>query len=134
MSKRIQGGCLCGELRYSIADNLLYAGYCHCSECRKASGSAFLAFGGLLPTDLSIEQGDELLGKFEKSEESTGYFCKGCGSSVFAEKPKLGFMSVLLGSLDSTPSLRPQFHIHTASKAPWYQIADKLPQYAHDPE
>jgi hypothetical protein len=134
MSDRIFDGCLCGKVRHSIPDNFLYSGYCHCSECYRAIGSAFMTFGGLLSEDLVIDQGKEVLGKFAKSEESFGYFCQGCGSSVFAEKPKHDIISISLGSLDSAPSVQSRFLIHTASKAQWYEISDNLRQYVHDLE
>lgn len=44
MEKTLRGRCLCGAVEYQIPDTLEYAGYCHCSECRRFSGSAFSAF------------------------------------------------------------------------------------------
>lgn len=128
--KQLQGRCLCGAVEYSVPDDLQYAGYCHCSDCRRFSGSAFSAMGGVPITELRILKGADHIARYVKSGETVLCFCRNCGSSLYAEKPRRGMAHLRLGTLDEAPSLAPQFHSYVASKAPWYEIRDGLPQHA----
>lgn len=127
--KQINGGCLCGSIRYVITDDLLYAGYCHCSECRRWTGSPFSASGGVRESEFALINGKTCLSSFKKGKNSTAYFCKNCSSIVYGEVPEHNMIFVMLGTLEESPSLKPQFHIYTNSKLGWYQINDDLPQF-----
>jgi hypothetical protein len=126
---KLRGSCLCGAIQYEVPDNLLYAAYCHCSECRRFSGSAFSALGGLPREQLQINSGQDRIKYFRKTEASNMAFCETCGSSLFTEKPLKGLIHLRLGTLMDSPSLIPQAHVLVGSKAPWFQITDKLPQF-----
>lgn len=125
----LSGSCLCGKIKFTIENNLIYAAYCHCSDCRKASGSSYSVFGGIEPDQLKIREGQAYIGKFVKSAETIGHFCKECGSGLFAEKPKLGLINVLYGVLDDAPPLLPQAHLFVGSMACWDKISDELPTF-----
>lgn len=127
--KELSGRCLCGAVRYAVPDALHYAGYCHCSDCRRFSGSAFSAMGGLPLAQLRILEGAEHIARYVKSGQTVLCFCRNCGSSLYAEKPQRGMVHLRLGTLDEAPALAPQFHSYVASKAPWYAIEDDLPQH-----
>lgn len=129
----INGSCVCNSVQFTVNDEFLYAGYCHCSKCRKASGAAGTAIGGLLKEHLAINQGEELIKRFSRSEESITCFCGECGSPLFGEKPATGLVHVRYGALDASPSLAPQAHMHVSSKADWYEITDTLPQFSEFP-
>jgi hypothetical protein len=123
------GGCLCGAVRYAVRDALVYSGYCHCSECRRFSGSAFSAYGGVRETDFRVVTGADRITHYRKSENSTLGFCRVCGSSLYAQKPGRGMVHLRLGTLDQAPTLRPDAHVFVGSKAAWHEIGDELPQY-----
>ncbi len=127
--KRLSGRCLCGQVQFEVNDNFKYAGFCHCSDCRRFSGSASSAMAGIAQTELTFTAGEQAVQRYVKSENTTLGFCMHCGSSLFAEKPKLGMLHLRLGSLDESPSLHPQFHSFVASKADWDVINDGLPQF-----
>jgi hypothetical protein len=127
--KVLGGGCLCGAVEYQVADALRYAGYCHCSECRRFSGSAFSAFGGVAADAVEVTRGESEIATYRKSEDSLMCFCSVCGSSLFSRKPESGVVHLRLGSLTDTPSLRPQAHIFVGSKAAWYEITDDMPRF-----
>jgi len=128
--KELSGRCLCGAVAYTVPDALHYSGYCHCSDCRRFSGSAFSAMGGVPLAELRILKGADQIGRYAKSGQTVLCFCRTCGSSLYAEKPQRGMVHLRLGTLDEAPSLAPQFHSFVASKAPWYTIRDELPQHA----
>ncbi|GAC1632760.1 MAG: GFA family protein [Nevskia sp.] len=127
--KELRGRCLCGAVEYRIPDALHYAGYCHCADCRAFSGSAFSAFGGIAEADFRWLRGEDQVTHFAKSEQTVLGFCRVCGSSLYAKKPGLRMIHVRLGTLVDAPSLPPQTHSFVASKAPWFEIGDRLPQY-----
>ncbi|MFT7560168.1 MAG: hypothetical protein ACI93R_002086 [Flavobacteriales bacterium] len=127
--RKITGHCLCHSVEYSIADSLLYSGFCHCSECRRWTGSAFSATCGVKVDDFQLMKGKELLRSYKKGEHSNSHFCSKCSSIVFGDVPAHNMTFVFLGTLDEAPSLKPQWHIYTGSKADWYEINDDLPQF-----
>lgn len=127
--KELKGGCLCGAVGYTMPDAFVYAGYCHCSECRRFSGSLFSAFGGIPQTNFHLAKGKEKIKHYPKSNNSILIFCSICGSSLYAEKPQKSMVHVRLGTLFDIPTLKPQAHIFVGSKVPWYQIQDGLPQF-----
>jgi hypothetical protein len=127
--KQISGGCLCGLVRYVVSDSFRYSGFCHCSDCRRFSGSSSSAMAGIEASEFSILHGSGSIRRYVKSESTVLAFCGNCGSSLYAEKPKRGMLHLRLGTLDETPSLRPQFHSYVASKAEWDTICDGLPQF-----
>ncbi|MCW7540229.1 GFA family protein [Aquabacterium sp. A7-Y] len=127
--RELKGSCVCRAVEYTVPDAMKYAGCCHCSECRRFSGSAFSAFGGVPMQALRVTRGEQSLSRYAKSEHTVLVFCRHCGSSLYAEKPLRSMIHLRLGSLLDAPSLRPQFHSFVASKAPWYDIDDGLPQF-----
>lgn len=127
--KHLSGSCLCGKVTIQITDKFDFVGYCHCSGCRKWSGSAF-ATGGLVDADgFKVTSGERYISYYRESEETDLGFCNNCGASLFSKKLKLGKHIVRLGILDETPTQRPNVHIFTASKAPWFEITDQLDRF-----
>ncbi len=131
--KTVEGGCLCGLVEFCVNDKFIYAGYCHCSKCRKSSGASGTAIGGILKEDFKITKGEEHVRRFHRSEQSVSCFCSHCGSTLYGEKPNTEFVHVRYGALNDSPQLLPQAHMHVSSKAGWYQISDVLPQFDEFP-
>ena len=127
--KTIAGRCLCSAVQYEVNDNFKYSGFCHCSDCRRFSGSASSAMAGIPLEEFSLLKGEEFLKRYLKSENTVLAFCNNCGSSLYAEKPMRGMLHLRLGTLNEEPSLKPQFHSFVASKAEWDNICDGLPQF-----
>ncbi|MEX0733598.1 MAG: GFA family protein [Steroidobacteraceae bacterium] len=128
MSKKVQGGCLCGGIRYEIDGPLFDVGNCHCSMCRRFHGAAFATYGKVDTENFRWLSGQELLAIYESSPGKGWAFCRVCGSSLGV--PTRGKLSELaLGALDADPGVRPTEHIFVGSKAGWHEITDDLPQY-----
>ncbi len=127
--KELHGRCLCGAVEYAVADDFKYMGFCHCSECRKFSGSAFSAMGGVTAASFRVLKGHESIAHYNKSKDTVLGFCRACGSSLYAQKPQKGMVHLRLGTLDEAPSVKPQFHSYVGSKVPWHHIGDDLPQF-----
>lgn len=123
MNATISGSCACGSITYQIASETpLYTAYCHCSQCRKSSGSAFAAIAGFRASELTITAGDGLLAKYKKSDATRICFCRNCGSNLFAEKIEDSVVHLRLGTVDTQRWFKPLAHVHLASKAAWYEI------------
>ena len=126
----LEGGCLCGGVRYRIGGKLGPAIYCHCNECRRASGSAFAANAPVRLRYFEIATGAELIREYESSPGKFRAFCSRCGSPLYSRvdsDPER--VRLRLGLLDDDPGKRPLFHVFVRSKAPWFEIADSLPQF-----
>jgi hypothetical protein len=125
------GKCSCGAVRYAVAEPFLYAGYCHWSRCRAASGSAFSALAGIERDKLRVTDGEDSINLFERGPDNSR--CRLCGSPLFALVRAGRFYHVRMGTLVDDPGIRPMFHIFVGSKAPWHEITDSLPQYTELP-
>ncbi|WP_173122597.1 GFA family protein [Pseudaquabacterium terrae] len=129
----IRGSCLCGGVRFEIADASGPFELCHCSRCRKATGSAFLPGLRVQRAHVAFVQGLDLITTYEAPilEGPPAYkacFCSRCGSPVPDPDPNASSIDVAAGVLDDDPGLRPERHIFVECKAPWSFIEDGLPQ------
>lgn len=127
----IAGGCLCGAVRYMLRGAPVLALQCHCSRCRKASGSAFAANLFALRDAFAYTRGEELLGSFRPpdAERFDHIFCTRCGSTLPFDNGAHGLVGIPMGTLDDDPGLAPKAHIWVDSKAPWHTITDDLPRH-----
>ncbi|MFK7895222.1 MAG: GFA family protein [Myxococcota bacterium] len=110
-------------------DAFLIAGYCHCSECQKFSGSQCSAWGRIENEKVVVERGQELIQIYNKNETGRVGFCKVCGSSLFNRQEAGAFINIRFGVLDDTPSVKPSVHVYFASRAPWHTEPASLPTY-----
>ncbi len=128
----LAGKCFCGAVRYSVPDEFLYAMCCHCSNCRRTTGSAFKPFAGIERDKLVVTQdADNLLVYGDDKANDT--HCKRCGSLVYSVVRDGAFVHVAMGTLVDNPSIRPSRHIFVGSKASWFTITDDLPQHEEFP-
>lgn len=127
----IRGSCLCGGVRFEIDRAVGPFELCHCSRCRKVSGSAFVAGLGVRGEDFRLLSGAELIRTYEAPilERPPAYrtsFCSRCGSPV--PGPISHWFEIPAGLLDDDPDVRPDRHIFVERKSGWFEITDELPQ------
>jgi hypothetical protein len=127
--RTLLGKCFCGAIDYAVADEFKYALNCHCSDCRRATGSAFKPFAGIERSKLAITRGKEQVLIFGDENANHDVHCKVCGSLLYSVVGGAAMVHVTLGTLVDTPSIRPTAHIFVGDKAPWFEITDNLPQY-----
>lgn len=127
----LRGGCMCGLVVYEAQDRFLYAMNCHCSKCRRTTGSAFKPIAGLRPEDFRLTEGAGNLFVHGDPDGIHDMHCRRCGSLIYSWIAEAGSIKVHvpMGTLFDPPSTRPSMHIFVGSKAPWYDITDDLPQY-----
>ena len=128
--RTLAGKCFCGTVEYRVPDAFLYAMNCHCSNCRRTTGSAFKPFAGIERAKLTVTQGrGKLLIYGRNIEKAHDAHCQMCGSLLYSLVRDGQYVHVALGSLVDAPTIRPSRHIFVGSKAPWFTITDDLPQH-----
>jgi hypothetical protein len=128
VTKTLAGKCFCGAVQYTLPDEFRYAMNCHCSNCRRTTGSAFKPFAGIEHEKFSLTQGhDELL--IYGGGKAHDAHCRKCGSLLYSVVRDGAWVHVAMGTLVDEPTMRPQRHIFVGSKAPWFTITDDLPQH-----
>jgi hypothetical protein len=126
----LRGSCLCQGIAFEIEGSVIDLVYCHCSMCRKAHGSAFRARGKVKASEFRWVRGEALARYFESSPGEHRGFCSVCGSNLVTRfDAKSGVLGLALGVLDDDPGTRPLCHVFVASKAPWHEITDSVPQF-----
>src|SRR5262249_20697229 len=129
----LAGKCFCGAVHYTVPDAFLYAMNCHCSNCRRTTGSAFKPFAGIEREKLELVEGrDSVLIVGDDLLNDT--HCAVCGSLPFSVLGDGREVHLPLGSVAESPSSPPTKHIFVGSKAPWFEISDDLPRFEEHAE
>jgi hypothetical protein len=125
MSSGREGGCSCGAVRYRLTSEPLFVHCCHCLNCQRQTGSAFV-INMLVEADrVQLRAGDPVVVDAPRDDGSVQriFRCSACQVAVFSEYgwPELRF--VRAGTLDEPAAVRPDVHIYTRSKLPWGNAA-----------
>jgi hypothetical protein len=122
-----QGGCLCGEIRYTIHGDPDWSAHCHCRSCQRATGAAFTTWVGLATKNLEITKGEMKVCNTSPGVERG--FCGHCGTSLsyVAEEGWPGQISVLAPTLDNPEIATPARHVYVDNQLPWIKLDDGLP-------
>jgi hypothetical protein len=132
VSKIIEGGCLCGQVRYRIAGEPVASTTCQCRTCRKASGAAIVPWLHLESANFSFIEGKPV--DFQSSPEVTRTFCGRCGTPLTYWITSYGPMiDVTTASLDDPELFPPIAHVWTSHKLSWVKLADELLCLEEDP-
>jgi hypothetical protein len=131
--QHLKGSCLCGAVTYEAAGEAQRFFFCHCSRCRKASGSAHAANIFLQPGTLRFLTGEDQVRKFRLPEAArfANHFCGNCGARL----PRQGGDTVVIpaGSLNTEAPIAPQARIFMDSRAPWSCHGDEVPCFEQLP-
>lgn len=130
-----QGSCLCGAVTIEVNGGIDSIIHCHCSKCRKSSGTAYATNGFVKKAGLIIKKGEEQISFYETAPGKKRHFCKVCASPIFSSNesfPEL--LRLRLGILDSYIEERPISHNFVSSRANWDDLDAELPRYdGHEP-
>ncbi len=122
-----EGGCLCGALRYRATKKPIGVAHCHCRNCQRHTGAAFVTSVGFTGDAFSWTKGQPVL--YSSSENGQRGFCSHCGSTVSFHWSDLGTDWVHAGTLDHPESVTPELHFMTESQVSWIKLNDGLPCY-----
>ena len=129
MKEAITGGCLCGAVRFVYSGEPGPGVYCHCSDCRKSSGSAFHVGVPFEAKSFEVVAGapKSFTKRADSGNEITRYFCSDCGSPLYNSiptRPEVVFVKA--GVLDDPKLVKPTSQIWTGSSVAWSTIETGL--------
>ena len=137
MAMTFSGGCTCGAIRYECSADPLMSVNCHCRDCQRASGSAFMAVVVVPKDALKIAKGEP---KYHAVRADSGNmvsrgFCPECGAPLFTKLSAMpDIMAIKVGSLDDPSWYRPTMDIYTASAQPWDYMNPDVPKVPKMPQ
>jgi hypothetical protein len=126
----VTGGCACGTVRYRLTSEPLFVHCCHCLNCQRQTGSAFVI--NLLVEAERVEVTGEPQPVDVPRDDGSAqriFRCPSCQVAVFSEygRPEVRF--VRGGTLDGPSAVRPDVHIYTRSKVPWVTLPEGVPAF-----
>src|SRR5262245_28268844 len=127
----LRGSCLCGAVKYEVSGEPTRFFHCHCSRCRKSTGTGHASNLFLQPAVLKWLSGEQQVRMFKVPEAKrfTNCFCVGCGSRLPRQVKDTDVVIVPCGSLDDEAPIRPQARIFSGSRVSWSCAGDGLPVY-----
>ena len=132
MMARLEGGCACGSVRYRLSSAPMFVHCCHCHDCQRQTGSAFV-LNALIETDrITLISGEleAVAVPTDSGRPHDVYRCRACQTALWSDygrRPALRFVRV--GTLDDPASLPPDVHIFTRSKLPWIALPSSMPAF-----
>ncbi len=133
----LRGACLCGAVVFEIDRIEGPFEICHCSRCRKVSGSTGMAAIEVSASEFRFVQGADHIGRYEAPllHGPPAYvvpFCRTCGSPLPDPKAAGDSLEIPAGLLEDDPGIRPDKHIFVDFKAPWDDIGSEIPTFTMD--
>lgn len=135
--KKLNGGCLCGQVKFQVDEDFVRFYQCHCRQCQQLTGSAFASNLFTQPQNISWLKGAELISNYvDQERDFSKAFCRNCGSALPFVTRSAKALIVPAGSLDVSPKFALQANIFTAEKAAWYDesLHKNLPTFSGFPK
>ena len=132
MTVRREGGCACGAVRYALTSEPLFIHCCHCLNCQRQTGSAFV-INLLIEADrVELLAGDPVAVDVPRGsgKKQRIFRCPTCQVAVFSRYTRAGIRFVRGGTLDDPSSIEPDVHIYTRSKVGWVVLPDSVPAFS----
>jgi hypothetical protein len=127
----MEGGCSCGSVRYRLTSAPLFIHCCHCLNCQRQTGSAFV-INLLIETDrVELLAGEPQPVDVPRDDGSMQqvYRCPSCDVAVYSQYGSPDFRFVRAGTLDEPRGVTPDVHIFTKSKVDWVVIPESTPAF-----
>ena len=125
-----KGSCSCGNIKYEYSGVIDEVSMCHCKDCQKAQGTAFVAISPIESKLFTFVKGEQFIKSFRCNNNKTRSFCCECGSPIYsARDDKPDDLRLRLGTLDTPVKANSKYHVFVSSKADWYEITDNLVQH-----
>ena len=126
----LTGHCLCGDIKFEYDGPLGPISLCHCSQCRRASGSAFAASAPVQTVRFRYLAGEELVREYESRPGKFRGFCPRCGSQLYSRVDAIpGILRLRVGAINEPLGKGPASHDYVASGSDWFAITDNFPRF-----
>ena len=131
MDQRLEGGCACGSVRYRLASDPLIVHCCHCLNCQRQTGSAFVINLMIEADRMELLAGAPRPVEVPRDDGSTQriFRCPNCEVAVFSEYGRPELVYVRAGTLDRPAAVTPDVHIFTRSKLGWIELPESTPAF-----
>jgi hypothetical protein len=132
---KIEGGCLCGKVRYSAEAEPAFVGVCHCKNCQKGTGTAFGSVVALPKPAVHVQGTLKTYeGRGDSGKAAYRRFCPECGSSIVQEVEVMPNMVMIpTGTLDDTSWVKPGMEIFCSSAQPWVSLGGERQRFPKMP-
>jgi hypothetical protein len=132
---KIEGGCLCGKVRYSADAEPIFTGVCHCTNCQKGTGTAFSVVVALPKPALSVQGAlTTFQGRGDSGKSTYRRFCPECGSAVIDEAEVMPDVSMIMaGTLDDASWVKPAMEIFCDSAQSWVNLGGERQRFPKMP-
>lgn len=132
MTEKLQGGCACGAVRYALESAPMFVHCCHCRDCQRQTGSAFVLNALIETAHVTVSGAGPA--RYEMPTDSGRphgvYRCTRCGTAVWSEYGGIAALRfVRVGTLDRPDALTPDVHIYTRSRLPWVALPAGVPAF-----
>jgi hypothetical protein len=125
----VEGGCLCGKVRYRAAGPPRGITICHCVTCRRASGAPLVAWSGFAADRLTFTRGEPAI--YRSSPGVERGFCGQCGTQLtYRRQDAADTIDVTIASLDDPEAIAPEDHTWVQNRLSWIVLGDRLPTYS----
>ena len=132
MNKTFEGGCACGSVRFRMRSAPMFVHCCHCQDCQRQTGSAFV-LNALIEADcLDVLSGDPMpvAVPTDSGQPHRIHRCSACQTAVWSDYGgRQAIRFVRVGTLDDAKALPPDVHIYTRSKVPWVKLPEDVPAF-----
>ncbi len=132
MTEQLQGGCACGAVRYALESAPMFVHCCHCRDCQRQTGSAFVLNALIETARITLSSGEPARSEMptESGRPHGIYRCTRCGTAVWSEYGGVAALRfVRVGTLDRPDALTPDVHIYTRSRLPWVTLPAGVPSF-----
>jgi hypothetical protein len=126
-SKHHEGGCMCGAVRYRVNGTHTYSGICHCNDCRRATGGAYVPWFGAAPEAFEVTKGE--ITEHESSPGIRRGFCSKCGSSLTYGGEGWNDIAITIASLDDPNAITPESNVFLRERLHWVKFNEDMRNY-----
>lgn len=127
-----EGGCACGAVRYRLASAPMFVHCCHCRDCQRQTGSAFVLNALIETGRIALLAGEPYPVQVptDSGRPHRIFRCPTCQTALWSEYGGIATLRfVRVGTLDDPASMPPDVHIYIRSKLPWVALPEGVPAF-----
>ena len=130
-ARNLGGGCACGAVRYRLKTPPMFVNCCHCRDCQRETGSAFVINGVIEADRIEMLKGnpEPVSMPTDSGRPHDIYRCPDCRIALWSDYGRRPIRFVRVSTLDEATAFKPDAHIFTRSKLPWVRLPEDAPAF-----